>query len=554
MSALWEFRFFLFAESMSLPDFIQLLKRSFDVYMFTDFVRDAGKSSRKTGWALFLSHCFKDDRHPDPDHQETWPQRRTRVLKTATARWREQSYEMRCLRNEYSEKAKSMNSIPNLKRKRSQMLLEDIHEKEMDQLRRVEEHQIQLVNLACQHNMICPNERVSTTPSVLRPQALAQFAHQHADDSVVQAKPSDGNVEQLVQFTDADDSETLVNASAIVSQNDESLHGLGDTMFGLSEAILDECLKIEGFTEKSSAQLHTDHSTVCSDYQHFVLDANADIEGVSMKSCRQLCGRYCRKSINNDNIGMFHNIVDMIKSIARLMAAKRNVKNGNTYFLSPSCRLPVLVISTPSSTHARLVCRTCFSPLEVDLMHCQIECQGDDGFKVTLQFSGLDGTNFLCPTTDTMCEFAVWMCTIFECGPGYSCQLFTDYDLDDHHDHVLWLRSSHESATTESPGQSSFQSIIGPKPQKRRVVDEDEAALVVASFLSVLDKDGKHKKTKQLHGTGQPPQSYGPSQWLPSKPNGSWSHSIRLMEKKLCTTCDARNGFETDIKTTFRAS
>ena len=456
-----------------------------------------GKVSRKTGFHLFIAECYKNERDADATGSSTedWSETRQRIFKTALMKWKEQTYEMGCIRKRLSEEAKRINYVANLKREQHLALQnqQSLAQQDFDSL--VESHQLNVLDYALAEGYVCPNGLNSRPPSILRPAALVDYAETQKSslddtmdvgDVVEYQAPRD-----IVPLTDNHVVESVSN----VIQHGQGLHGLADNAFGLSEAIVAHASKCPGFVSNSNLQFHANHSHVSKEGPPIHINSADDIGNA--KSCQQLCGRFCRQDIHPEKATLFRNTVDMVKNITRILACKRNVKHGHTHFLSPQCKLPLLIICTPSGTYGRLAARFTFNPLEMDWIWCDVthgDIFNDVAFTVTLQFSLVDGSDNKIPTIDTMCEFAIWMSNTIQTGSDYSVHLFFEYDLHDHFDHVLVVRNSHESTVTTSISEDSFQSLIVPKKRKDPKDDEDEAAQSINALVSLLNTDTKPKK------------------------------------------------------------
>ena len=459
-----------------------------------------GKSSRHTGWTLFVSHCFDQDR-PTDRRNESWKERRSRVAKEASRKWNEKTYEMRKVREQFSEKAKQCNNAVNRKRKLAEFALEDQRQIELDEQMQLQEQQKNITNILLDNNMVFGEGQQPNPPSILRPIALVDYANQQDIDSSDQVVPLDQET-AMVEFRN-ESAQDLANLSSSISKNKHSLYGVGDNEFGVSETILDECLRIPKFIQQSDQQFVRQHSSVCNDAACFELEPTDELE--NFKSCQQLCGRYCRKDITN--MGLFQRFVGLVKTIARIMGSRRTVKNGDLLFMSPACQLPVLLIETETALFARLACRVSLNPLEVDFICCDVQRIGnlpdqqcEDNpieYKVTLRFEHIDGSTRLSPGTDTMCELSVWLSNMFVDGAGHKFTLFIEYELHEHQDHVLLLRRAHKSSTTDSPDESSFSELLVEKTKKKCDMNEDDALSSISNILSVLDKKDKKKKRSQ---------------------------------------------------------
>lgn len=139
---------------------------------------------------------------------------------------------------------------------------------------------------------------------------------------------------------------------------------------------------------------------------------------------------------------------------------------------------------------------------------------------MTLHFSLVDGSDNKIPTIDTMCEFAIWMSNTIQMGSDYAIHLFFEYDLHDHLDHVLLVRTSHESTVTTDISEDIFGSLIVPKKRRDPKADEDEAAQLVNALVSLLKNDTKPKK-------GRPPKSETASSAVPGLHSKSTTNATK---------------------------
>ena len=456
---------------------------------------NSGKISRKNGFSLFLAECYKHDPRQQDEH---WRDKRKRVFSSSLEKWNERTYEQRCVRKQFSERAKYMNKVSNLER--SNLLGENERERGERTLleQSVKDHQLALFNTAVQQGMICPDGSTHhQPPSTYRPIALANFAAHSGFDNIdpTAIVPHDPVVPQPVAEA-IDWQQGLVDSVRTIFQHGQGLHGLADSEFGLSLAVAERASQMDGFVARSSQQFSSLHSQVCLEEPPIKVCDRDHIDNI--RSCQQLCGRYCRKEI--DNVELFRHCIGMFKTIARIIASRRDIKLGHAFHMSPSCMLPLLLIQTPGGMWGRLVSRISFNPLEIDFIQGAVECSehnGEHTYFVTLSFEKLPNSEHLCPVWDSMCELGVWLCKHFH-GPDRKCTLFLEYDLDSDHDHILVLRSAHESCTVETIDENNFAKLIDKdkKPGKKHEVvplDEDGAAKSLGKLMSILNKDAKNK-------------------------------------------------------------
>eukprot|EP00435_Cladocopium_sp_Y103_P019107 s3494_g4.t1 len=459
------------------------------------------------------SRCMTQRKQQSPQHRESWSIVRKRIFKEARDSWKEPSFEMRRRRAEFSRRAKHLNAAAN--RRRDALLIckatNDAQSESRDSC--IKEHQLRLLDVAVNQGMICPHV-LQDEPVIWKQHALP-FLAQRQDIVPLEDLP-DHHLEGSGQVCDNANSEAVQKDSArFLYEHGHGLHGLGDSKFGLSESIVQAAMQAPGFVKQSDLQFKSEHSTVCPE-AIISLDDTDYVE--NDKSCQQLCGRYCRSEVQHPDI--FRNAIEMIKSVARVLASRRDVKNGNTIHLSPSARLPVLIIKTPLGLFGRLACRVAFKPLEVDWIRCSVsnvaDSDGNSLLRVVLQFDTLSDSSRLCPCTDTMCELAIWISKIFMMKDGYGCTLYTDYELDEQHDHILLIRSEHESSSTTSMDEHSFKELVKEKHKehKDRVPNEEEAE----------SKQGRPKSTGAQSSDDRPVRSAADvllAQLVPHNPSRS---------------------------------
>lgn len=484
-----------------------------------------GKPSRKTGFSIFLADFYADARknHGEPGDGK-WHAKRKQLFKSARDKWNLRTFEMRRSRAQYSQRARQLNAEANCKRD-ALLICKDVEDCENNtRAGEVKQHQLSLLNIAVQHGMIGPPaQSLDDTPSVHRQHALPELANRQEAipaplDDVQHQPDTDGMMVVL------DEHDIHKDSSLFLHHHGQGLHGLGDSVFGLSEDLVKASMNTQGFIKQTDLQFQVDHSGVCTEI-NLALEDRDDV--TTMKPCQELCGRFCRKSIEDGQ--SFRNAIEMVRSIARIASSRRDVKNGNTFHLSPSFMLPVLIIVTPNALYGRLACRITFNPLEVDWIHGDIsrcsDHNGDTLFRLTLAFECLHNSNNLCPLVDSMTEFSIWMSQVFRNDAGYECKLFTQYELDEHNDHILILRSKHESKTVATIDENSFAEFIGKKPSVHHKDPNQEfefAAKSVGQFLSLLGGDNT-KQSKQ-----QKPTSTATKQLLKSKQKSSKTKRISV--------------------------
>ena len=93
----------------------------------------------------------------------------------------------------------------------------------------------------------------------------------------------------------------VVDAVHALSANEESLHGLGDSKYGVSKSVVDHLLQtVPGFVRKSNDQFRFDHGYICEKIQDDFDQDLADEDDIEFpQSCEDKFGRYCVTSITN---------------------------------------------------------------------------------------------------------------------------------------------------------------------------------------------------------------------------------------------------------------
>ncbi len=354
--------------------------------------------------------------------------------------------------------------------------------------------------------MMCPGDNMAVVPSFLKPKTLVEYADARdrlpVDDkqaTSVSLVPFRGGVDRV------ECNHELVESLPCLLQTQQGLHGLGDEEFGVSHAIVQHAVgKISGFVKNSQMQFKAEHSSVCQKENPFNIDDQSDLE--LLASCQKMCGRYCRRNIKDK--GLFTNVIHMFKSVARMLSKKRDVKNGNDWYLSPTCKLPVLLIHSGADddVYGRLVCRVSYKPLEVDFLHCKVQ-RHDDTYCLTISADLLEDSNHYCPIVDTMVESAIWLCQVSQQCAGLKCQIFVDYDMDEEHNDKIWLKPLHKSCSVdgvENIGQTSFESLLPntkPSAGQDGQTDEDIAFSVAKQFLSRCSDKNQSKGTSRKQAT-----------------------------------------------------
>lgn len=285
-----------------------------------------------------------------------------------------------------------------------------------------------------------------------------------------------------------------LDAVQYLSQHGKGLHGLGDSEFAISKALVDAASAHTGFVQRFHDEFTMMHSSVADKCGSFRVDEKDELHNYS--SCQQLCGRFCRSDITNPT--RFYSAMSMLRNIARLMNSKKDVKNGNAFFLSPSCQLPVLLITTPTDIFGRLVYRVSFNPLEVDFIHCSVHTRGES-FELKLLMNSMQRSTNLGPITDTMVECAIWLS--LNSMDGWSYILFTSYDISVGTDFQIKLLPSHTSYCCEELSESNFSAALPARETRRSLYDEDEATAVACEVLALLENKKRKPRSTQKKST-----------------------------------------------------
>eukprot|EP00435_Cladocopium_sp_Y103_P050485 s1547_g15.t1 len=360
------------------------------------------------------------------------------------------------------------------------------------------QHQKALLDTALHNGLIgdqVSSQSLSHCPSLVKPLQVVEFANRTA-----QTAPADSACSEIVPHSGGQDDPTAsstqsaivldnrsMEAASYLADHGKGLHGLADSEFAISEDLVKKAAKSAGFVSKSHALFHGEHSHVVDKVQ---LELRREDELQSLQCCQNLCGRYCKTEIKK--VSLFHRVVDMVKSVGRILAKKRDIRNGNVYHLSPTCKLPVLLVSTPSGAYARLVCRVSLNPLDIDFQHCHV-CQVDDTYHLTLQFERLPASSNMCPLIDEMTEFAIWFTEMWDDTEGCRVQLVMDYELDDNRDDVLVIRGHHALCDAEEIGESSFKQLLCHDGGAPKQLPEDAAMASAKFLLSKLNTDRKRQ-------------------------------------------------------------
>ena len=443
-------------------------------------------------------------------HKDSWCNVRKNIFKAAREKWNEKTFEMRRARAELSNKARILNATAKCKNELAMAENEVIDQQAKIFRKEVTKHQLSMFD------RLAAGQQGDSGPKVLQDAPVAWGNHLLSKqcpekrqnliliplEDEIQSSGAGSHQYGACGAAHASLDVGQYESACFLHKHGDGLHGIGDSEFGLSQSIVEHAMTAPGFVKQNDLQFKADHSTVCSDAA-FSVNAQDDLDNI--RSCQQLCGRYCRKDIRN--VEGFHNAIEMIKTVARIMASRRDVRNGNTMHISPSCFLPILLIITPVGMFGRLACRVAFKPLEVDWLHCEVDdCEknGESIYLLKIAIERLQQSMHICPVSDSMCELAVWMAETFQTGDGYECKLFTEYELDQEHDDTIILRSTHQSASSKSPGGDSFESLLWKRPSKKKHVDdsdvkidEDSALQSLTKFFGVLKGEGNATRKRK---------------------------------------------------------
>ena len=364
------------------------------------------------------------------------------------------------------------------------------------------QHQFCLLDAAIESNLLGTSS--PQMPSVVKPKELVAFANRNCllddansfgQDTGLDLVPHEGVQRPTDLVTNA---AGCSQAASFLSKKDHghALHGLGDGEFAISEKLVEKALaEVPGFVSKTNACFQSEHNQVIKQTP-FELAPQDELENIHC--CQLVCGRYCRDDIKNASL--LHRAIDMMKSICRIMAAQRDIRTGRLKYLSPSCKLPVILVKNARGVHARLVCRVSLNPLEVDLQHCSVHQIADASYKykVVLQFQCFMGSSLLCPLVDSMTECAIWFSHIWD--DTSKCELVMDYELDPISDHVILVKHHHKTYVEEAIGHNSFQSLLDSDCASKAGQNQDpeEAALLSAgNIVSRLNSGSKRKRNSK---------------------------------------------------------
>lgn len=373
-------------------------------------------------------------------------------------------------------------------------------------------NQIALVDSALKSSFLCPsNPSHQQLPSLICPATLADHAAQLGVDPLPLVQQPSNSEGQIVEKGSELDHVTchpldslcseskVVDAVHALSANEESLHGLGDSKYGVSKSVVDHLLQtVPGFVRKSNDQFRFDHGYICEKIQDDFDQDLADEDDIEFpQSCEDKFGRYCVTSITNS--ALFNHMVEMNKSIARIMSKQRTIKLGKQVFLSPTpdTFFPVLLVTTDNSdiSYARLACRVSFSPLDIDWIHCKVQKVGDD-WHLQLEGGCPQGAfNKVHFTIDGGNEWAAWFSMHYQ--PSWKCILFLQYEVETAGQVTLVLKPSHKTFCAEvAKGEYTFgdSKTVLEEEQEEAVRTQKNAFSLVNDLLKNMQPPKSDKK------------------------------------------------------------
>ena len=466
------------------------------------------KPSRQTGYFLFLKkkHAeFKGSKQRAGDRRGNWYDERKAVAAAAAAEWRKAP---EALKRELSTEARSMNSAAKRARKESALQHDQVVKEQQLEADTLAAKQVTLLQASFNHGLLSGSKDAhAPLPSTVRPLALADHAGEkglnplpipmHDDEDPEGSSHRNAGVGaaswELVR--DTFQASQVSSAVTTLMTNNSSLHGLGDSEFGVSEALLDRCLETcPGFVQCGHNQLRQAHGHVTEKVaENFSVEEGDDIE--QPQCCEHLLGRYCLCDIKNTDV--FIKAVEMVKGIARLMSKKRTVKLGKQWYLAATSDTfwPIILLQTdkPSTAYGRLATRICFNPLEIDWVHCQAEVKEDGVYTLKLVIEGhdaVDSVSYL--KSDSMNEFAVWFSQNYK--KGWSCKLFLSYDVEFD---PLMIRLKPSHGPTDAMLARTGEAAAGFNAKHENEADDASAAYSFASqLLTELETQSGVKKKR----------------------------------------------------------
>ena len=454
--------------------------------------------SRKTGFSEFLKESYAvQNVLQDSEESDHWFEKRNRIFNDAKQQWTSMSQHDR---NEYSQRAIESNKVAN--RIRADRLAAQKHMEGEQKLsiKERERHQAALVNMATNEKILFdPAANNGALPSLCNPQRVVQKAVQRGSYDIPihdEGLPSAGqsfdrsatDVMSLLSSVTAKEKQSIQYVAD--SQSGCGFHGFGDDQFPISESMLETAMQsVPGFVQRSHQQFVADHSLVCDQSKHKINCQDQDAD-VLRNSCQEVCGRFCRCDILDERLSAYQNVVGMMRSIVRVMASKRSVKQGSNLYLSPTadCFFPVLLIHTPSTTLARVAYRISFKPMEVDWIRCGVR-EEDTTLFLSPMFAPLEDSNRIIPTTDTMNELCILVSK--HCEASWKFEVFFQYDVTESAPTEFILSSHHirHSADATTIGENVFDHMSSPVQCNKRKGDDMSGDLKqINQLIKKLDK------------------------------------------------------------------
>ena len=462
------------------------------------------KPSRKTGYSLFLKKKYAELRRAEQQcqvHSGDWYSDRKSIAAVAAKEWREAP---RQFKRKLSADACSLNAAAKHARKQDALRKDQVLRDQQSEADAMTRRQICLLDASLKHGLLSGSKAAfAPLPSTVRPQALADHAGQkglnplplHDQDLEETALNNPVTAGPLAPVQDTFESSHVNSAVASMITSSSSLHGLGDSEFGVSEAMVEYSLdRCPGFVQCGHNQLRQAHGHVTEKVaERVLLEEGDDIE--QPHCCEHLLGRHCLCDIKNTDA--FISAVEMVKEIARVMSKKRSIKLGKQWYLAPTSDTmwPIVLLQTenPSTAYGRLAKRICFSPLEIDLLHCEVDVKGDGEYTlklVTGSYDALGSVSYL--KSDSMNEFAVWFSQNYK--DGWSCKLYLLYDIS-FDPLTIRLKPSHGPTDPMLGGTGEAGRGFNSKDEKDS--DGDPAAYsFVSQLLSQLETQSGVKKKR----------------------------------------------------------
>ena len=106
----------------------------------------------------------------------SWSEHRKRVHRSATAKWKERSYEMRKIRRNLSAKARQLNAAANANRKHNMLDIAEADQVAAIHDNEITTHQLRLLKSTIDSGGIAADHDFMQPPAGYRPIALAEYA------------------------------------------------------------------------------------------------------------------------------------------------------------------------------------------------------------------------------------------------------------------------------------------------------------------------------------------------------------------------------------------